>query len=90
MPLTRTRRKLLTCDFATPWLSPALCVAPKPSAKGPWSLRDRLDEHDIASLITAHRDGATVTSLTAVHGLSPTSVTRLLRIASVRRTSLTR
>jgi hypothetical protein len=23
--LTRTRRKLLSCCFATPWLSPALC-----------------------------------------------------------------
>jgi Txe/YoeB family toxin of Txe-Axe toxin-antitoxin module len=27
LPLTRTQRKLLTCGFATPQLSPALCVA---------------------------------------------------------------
>jgi len=40
--------------------------APRPSTKRPWSLRDRLDEHDIADLITAYRQGATA----AVHGLS--------------------
>lgn len=30
--------------------------APRTSAKRPWSLRDRLDERDIADLITAYRD----------------------------------
>src|SRR4051794_16620336 len=44
--------------------------APKPSAKRPWSLRDRLDERDIADLITAYRDGATAASLATTQGLS--------------------
>ena len=45
----------LTWRFATPWLSPTL----RSSVKRPWSLRDRLDERDIADLITAYREGAT-------------------------------
>jgi hypothetical protein len=57
LPLTRTRRKLLTRGFATPQTSPAPVRAPKPSAKRPWSLRDRLDERDTADLITAYREG---------------------------------
>ena len=64
--------------------------APKPSAKRPWSLRERLDEQDIAELITAYRDGATAASLAATHGVSPRSVKRLLHTAGVRRTSPTR
>ena len=32
--------------------------ASRPSAKRPWSLRGRLDEHNIAELIAAYRDGA--------------------------------
>ena len=63
---------------------------PKASAKPPWSLRERLDERDIAELITAYRDGATATSLAAAHGVSLKSVKRLLRIAGIRRTSPTR
>src|ERR687894_404825 len=57
LPLTRTPHKPLTCDFATPWRSLTLrlprnpALAPKPSAKRPWSLRERLDERDIAELI---------------------------------------
>jgi hypothetical protein len=45
---------------------------------------------DIADLITTYRDGATVTSLAVAHGLSLTSLKRLLHIAGVRRTSPTR
>jgi hypothetical protein len=56
--------------------SPA--CAPRPSAKRPWSLRERLDEHDIAELITAYRDSATAASLAAslaaTHGVSFQSV----------------
>ncbi|MDQ3765523.1 MAG: hypothetical protein M3460_30030 [Actinomycetota bacterium] len=64
LPLTRTRRKLLTCGFATPRRSPALLYAPRPSAKRLWSLRDRLDEYTTSSeLIAAHREGATAASL---------------------------
>ena len=63
--------------------------APRPNAKRPWSLRDRLDERDIADLITAYRDGATAASLAAAHDLSLKSVKRLLHIAGVRRTSPT-
>ena len=33
--------------------------APKPSTKPPWSRRERLDEREIAELITAYRNGAT-------------------------------
>jgi hypothetical protein len=62
---------------------------PRPSAKRPWSLRDRLDERDIAELITAYRDGATAASLAAAHGLNLTSVKRLLPIVGVHRTSPT-
>ena len=63
--------------------------APRPSAEHPWSLRDRLDERDIADLITAYREGATAASLATAHGVSLTSVKRLLHIAGVRRTSPT-
>jgi hypothetical protein len=59
--------------------------APRPSAKRPWSLRDRLDERDIVNLITAYREGATATSLAAAYGLSLESVKRLLHTADVRR-----
>jgi 2,4-dienoyl-CoA reductase-like NADH-dependent reductase (Old Yellow Enzyme family) len=61
--------------------------APRLSAKRPWSLRDRIDERDIADLITAYREGATAASLAAAHGLSLKSVKRLLNTAGVRRTS---
>jgi hypothetical protein len=61
LPLTCTPHKLLTFGFATPWCSPALC-APRPSAKRPGSLRDGLDECDIAELIIAYREGATTAS----------------------------
>ena len=62
---------------------------PRPSAQRPWSLRERLDERDVADMITAYREGATAASLAAAHGLSLTSVKRLLRSAGVRRTSPT-
>jgi hypothetical protein len=39
--------------------------APRPSAKQPWSVRERLDDRYIAELITAYRDVATATSLAA-------------------------
>jgi hypothetical protein len=81
-PLTRTRRKPLTCDFATPRLSQPLC-APRPNTKRPGSLRDHLDERDITDLITAHREGTTAVSLSAAHDLSLTSVKCLLHIAGV-------
>jgi transposase len=58
--------------------------APRPSAKRPWSLRDRLDERDIAELITAYREGATADSLAAAHGVSLESVKRLLHTAGIR------
>jgi len=81
LPLARTRHKSLTCDFATPQPSRALVHAPKPSAQCPRSLHDRLNEGDIADLITAYRQGATAASLAAAHGLSLTSVKHLLHIA---------
>jgi 2,4-dienoyl-CoA reductase-like NADH-dependent reductase (Old Yellow Enzyme family) len=59
---------------------------PRPSAQRPWSLRERLDESDIAELITAYRDGATAASLAAAHGVSLSSVKRLLRSAGICRT----
>jgi hypothetical protein len=63
--------------------------APRPNAKRPWSLRDHLDERDIADLITAYREGATAASLAAAHDLTLKSVKRLLHTAGVRRTSPT-
>jgi hypothetical protein len=60
------------------------------SAERPWSLRERLDERDIADLITAYRDGATAASLAAAHGVSLKSVKRLLHAAGIRRTPPTR
>ncbi|MGH3806354.1 MAG: hypothetical protein ACRDRU_06915 [Pseudonocardiaceae bacterium] len=62
----------------------------RPSTKRPWSLRDRLDERDIAGLITTYRDGATAASLTTTHGANLSSVKRLLHNAGVRRTQSTR
>jgi 2,4-dienoyl-CoA reductase-like NADH-dependent reductase (Old Yellow Enzyme family) len=66
-----------------------LCAV-RPSTKRPWSLRDRLDESNIADLITAYRDGATAASLAAAHGVSLKSVKRLLHTAGIRRTPPTR
>jgi hypothetical protein len=43
-------------------------VGLRSSAKHPGSLRHRLDERDIAELITAHRDDATAASLAADYG----------------------
>jgi hypothetical protein len=63
---------------------------PRLSAKRPWSLRERLDERDIADLIIAYCDGATAISLAAAHGVSLKSVKRLLHAAGIRRTPLTR
>jgi hypothetical protein len=62
----------------------------RPSAKRPWSLRERLDEGDIAELITAYRKGATAASLAITRSVSLTSVKRLLRTAGVRRAPSTR
>ncbi len=56
----------------------------------PWHLRDRLNERDIADLLTAYREGVTAASLAAAHGLSLTSVKRLLHIPGIRRTPPTR
>ena len=56
-----------------------------PSTKHPWSLRERLDEREIAELITAYHNGATAVSLAATHGVSLRSVKRLLHTADVRR-----
>ena len=64
--------------------------APKPSAKPPWSLHERLDEREIAKLITAYRNGATIASLATAHGVSLSSVKRLLRTAGIRRAPSTR
>ncbi|MGH3811502.1 MAG: cytochrome P450 [Pseudonocardiaceae bacterium] len=49
----------------------------------------RLDERNIAGLITTYREGATAASLATAHGLSLKSVKRLLHIAGVHRTSPT-
>lgn len=59
--------------------------AARPSAKRPWSLRERLDERDIAEMITAYPNGATAASLATTHSVSLKSVKRLLRTAGVRR-----
>jgi hypothetical protein len=60
------------------------------STKYPWSLRERLDEREIAELITAYRTGATAVSLAATHGVSLRSIERLLHFADVRRAPSTR
>jgi hypothetical protein len=59
--------------------------AARPSAQRPWSLRERLDEREITELITTYRNGAAA-SLATAHGVSPSSVKRLLHTAGVRRT----
>ena len=68
----------------------SLVRAARPSAKRPWSLRERLDERDIAELITAYCKGATAASLATTHSVGLTSVKRLLRTAGVRRAPSTR
>jgi len=52
-------------------------------------LRDRLDEREITELITVYRDGTTTASLATTHGVSLTSVKRLLHTAGIRRTTPT-
>lgn len=64
--------------------------APGPTTKRPWNLRDRLDEREIAELITGYRKGATAASLATTHGVSLSSVKRLLHTAGVRRAPSTR
>jgi 2,4-dienoyl-CoA reductase-like NADH-dependent reductase (Old Yellow Enzyme family) len=64
--------------------------AARASAKRPWSLRERLDEREIAKLNTAYRNGATIASLAAAHGVSLSSVKRLLHTAGVHRSLSTR
>ena len=64
--------------------------AARPDATRPWSLHERLDERDIAELITAYRNGATAASLATTHSASLSSVKRLLRTAGVRRAPSTR
>jgi hypothetical protein len=64
--------------FSTLRPAPVPC-APKPRAKCPQSLRDRLGNRDITDLIIAYRTGATAVSLATTHGLSFRSVKRLLR-----------
>ena len=64
--------------------------AARPSATRPWSLRDRLDESDIADLIIAYHDGATAASLAITHGVSLRNVACLLHTAGVHRTPSTR
>lgn len=88
LPLTRTRYKLLTCGFATRWLSPARCE-PRDGARSVRGARaTTVDESDIAELITIYRKGTTA-SLIAAHGLSLKSVKRLLDLAGARRPSPT-
>ena len=49
-------------------LTSPIC-SPRPSAKRPGSLRDRLNEHDTTELITAYHQGVTAASLaTALSG----------------------
>lgn len=85
MPLTCTRYKLLTCGFATPWLSPARCE-PRDGARRVQGARTTtVDESDIVELITIYREGTTAASLIAAHGLSLKSVKRLLDLAGARR-----
>jgi hypothetical protein len=62
--------------------------APRLSTERPWHLRDRLDEREIAELISAYREGTTVASLATAHGVS-LNYQRLLHIPGVRRTSPT-
>jgi hypothetical protein len=62
--------------------------AARHTAKRPWSLRERLDEGDIAELITAYRKSTTTLATTC--SVSLASVKRLLRTAGVRRAPSTR
>jgi 2,4-dienoyl-CoA reductase-like NADH-dependent reductase (Old Yellow Enzyme family) len=64
--------------------------APRSSTQRPWNLHERLDERETAELITAYRNGATAASLATTHGVSLSSVKRLLHTAGVRRAPATR
>ncbi len=64
--------------------------AARPNTQRPWSLRERLDEREIAKLITAYRNGATAASLATTHDVSLRSIKRLLRTAGVRHAPSTR
>jgi hypothetical protein len=57
----------------------------RPDAISPWSLHERIDEREIAELITGYRNGTTAASLATTHSVSLSSVKRLLRAAGVRR-----
>jgi hypothetical protein len=70
----------LQCRCHQEFRSQGVC-APRPSAKRPCNLRKRLDEGNIAELITAYHQGATAASLGA-HGLSLNS--RVKRLAHRR------
>ena len=81
------RTSPLTWGFVTVALTSPVRAA-RPRTNHPWSLRERLDEREIAEPITAYRDGATAASLATIHGVSIRSVKRLLHSADVRHASL--
>jgi hypothetical protein len=64
--------------------------AARPHTKRPWSLRERLDERELAELITGYRNGATAASLATTHSVSLRSIKRILRTAGIRRAPSTR
>jgi 2,4-dienoyl-CoA reductase-like NADH-dependent reductase (Old Yellow Enzyme family) len=80
----------MTCGSCNTMALTPKASAARPSTKYPWNLHERLDEREIAELITAYRDGATAASLAATHGMSLRSVKRLLHSADGRRTPSTR
>jgi hypothetical protein len=53
LPLTRTLFKPLTAALLHRG-SHQPCACPEPERERPWSLRERLNERDIANLITAY------------------------------------
>ena len=64
----------------------ALPRRPRPNAAAdvrttPLSIRDRLSDTEIEGIVRDHRSGVTIAALVETHGLSQSSVKRLLRAA---------
>jgi len=54
-----------------------------PTQTGGWNVRDRLGKSGVAEIVSARCDGATLVSIANTHGVSVSTVKRLVRTAAI-------
>lgn len=57
---------------------------PKATQSEAWSLQDRLGREGLADIVSAHRNGAALLTLAAAHGVSLSSIKRIVRRATLQ------